>query len=135
MKCALGIPLGNKLNSPGDHRGWRTKFLDSVLSHELRTPLNAILGWAKILRSSKADAEDLGEGLSAIERNAQAQAQLIEDLLDISRITSGNFLALASWCATRGRLHKIEKRFSGEISLQGSDFRCSIGKNTHDGPP
>jgi PAS domain S-box-containing protein len=62
----------------------------ATLSHELRTPLNAILGWAKILRSGKVDAEDLGEGLSAIERNAQAQAQLIEDLLDISRITSGN---------------------------------------------
>ena len=62
----------------------------ATLSHELRTPLNAILGWAKILRSGKVDAEDLEEGLSAIERNAQAQAQLIEDLLDISRIISGN---------------------------------------------
>ena len=62
----------------------------ATLTHELRTPLNAILGWAKILRSGKADAEDLEEGLAAIERNSQAQAQLIEDLLDISRITAGN---------------------------------------------
>ena len=62
----------------------------ATLIHELRTPLNAILGWAKILRSGKADAEDLEEGLAAIERNSQAQAQLIEDLLDISRITAGN---------------------------------------------
>ena len=61
----------------------------ATLSHELRTPLNAILGWAKILRSGKVDAEDLEEGLEAIERNAQVQAQLIEDLLDISRIISG----------------------------------------------
>ena len=58
--------------------------------HELRTPLNAILGWAEILRTGKVDAEDLEEGLAAIERNAQAQAQIIEDLLDISRIISGN---------------------------------------------
>ena len=62
----------------------------STLSHELRTPLNAIVGWAKILRSSTVDAEDLAEGLAAIDRNSQAQAQIIEDLLDISRITSGN---------------------------------------------
>ena len=62
----------------------------ATLSHELRTPLNAIIGWAKILRTGKVDAEDVEEGLSAIERNSQVQAQLIEDLLDISRIISGN---------------------------------------------
>ena len=62
----------------------------ATLSHELRTPLNAILGWAKILSSGKADANDLAEGLAAIDRNSQAQAQLIDDLLDISRITGGN---------------------------------------------
>ncbi len=62
----------------------------ATLSHELRTPLNAIVGWAKILRSGKVDAEDVEEGLSAIDRNSQAQSQIIEDLLDISRIVSGN---------------------------------------------
>jgi PAS domain S-box-containing protein len=62
----------------------------ATLSHELRTPLNAIFGWAKILRSSKVDAEDVEEGLAVIDRNAQAQTQIIEDLLDISRIISGN---------------------------------------------
>ena len=61
----------------------------ATLSHELRTPLNAILGWARLLRSGKAGAEDVEEGLDAIERNSKVQAQLIEDLLDISRITSG----------------------------------------------
>ena len=62
----------------------------ATLSHELRTPLNAIVGWAKILRSGRVDAEDIEEGLSAIDRNSQAQTQIIEDLLDISRIISGN---------------------------------------------
>jgi PAS domain S-box-containing protein len=62
----------------------------ATLSHELRTPLNAILGWAKLLRSGNVDGEDLEEGLSAIERNSQVQAQLVDDLLDISRIISGN---------------------------------------------
>jgi PAS domain S-box-containing protein len=62
----------------------------ATLSHELRTPLNAIVGWSRILRSGNVDPVDLEEGLAAIERNGQVQAQLIEDLLDISRITAGN---------------------------------------------
>jgi PAS domain S-box-containing protein len=74
-------------------RAGRTKdeFL-ATLSHELRTPLNAILGWSQILRGGgggEVSAADLGEGLGAIERNARAQTQIIEDLLDMSRIVSG----------------------------------------------
>jgi signal transduction histidine kinase/ActR/RegA family two-component response regulator len=61
----------------------------ATLSHELRTPLNAILGWSKILRNNSKNAEDMTRGLEAIERNARAQTQLIDDLLDMSRITSG----------------------------------------------
>ncbi len=61
----------------------------ATLSHELRTPLNAILGWAKMLRSGKLDADDMQQGVEVIERNSRAQAQLIEDLLDVSRIISG----------------------------------------------
>ena len=59
----------------------------ATLSHELRNPLNAILGWASVLRR-RAPAE-LSDGLEAIERNARVQAQLISDLLDVARITSG----------------------------------------------
>jgi PAS domain S-box-containing protein len=61
----------------------------ATLSHELRTPLNAILGWAHILRARKHESEEMTEGLSVIERNARMQTQLIEDLLDMSRIISG----------------------------------------------
>ncbi|MBA2353287.1 MAG: PAS domain S-box protein [Acidobacteria bacterium] len=61
----------------------------ATLSHELRTPLNAILGWAHVLRHGTHDADDLRKGLETIERNARAQNQLVEDLLDMSRITSG----------------------------------------------
>lgn len=61
----------------------------ATLSHELRTPLNAILGWARILGTGSVEAEDLKEGLEVIERNAKVQVQIIEDLLDISRIVSG----------------------------------------------
>jgi CheY-like chemotaxis protein len=61
----------------------------AVLSHELRTPLNAILGWARMLRAGTLPPENVSRALETIERNAQAQAQLIEDLLDVSRIVSG----------------------------------------------
>ena len=64
----------------------------ATLSHELRTPLSAILGWAQVLRRGSRDQADLQRGLQTIERNARAQAQLIEDLLDMSRITSGKVL-------------------------------------------
>lgn len=61
----------------------------ATLSHELRTPLNAILGWAQILKVNPSDVADVSEGISIIERNARAQNQIIEDLLDMSRIISG----------------------------------------------
>jgi len=61
----------------------------ATMSHELRTPLNAILGWSSLLRRGTRDAEGLERGLATIERNALAQARLIEDVLDVSRIISG----------------------------------------------
>jgi len=61
----------------------------AVLSHELRSPLNPILGWAGLLRSGKLDETTTAEALEVIERNAKLQAELIEDLLDVSRILQG----------------------------------------------
>ena len=60
----------------------------ATASHELRTPLNAILGWTLILRGGKIDVET-DRALAIVERNARAQAKLIEDVLDVSRIVSG----------------------------------------------
>ncbi|MES2354811.1 MAG: PAS domain S-box protein [Pseudomonadota bacterium] len=61
----------------------------ATLSHELRTPLNAILGWSQVLRHRINNEAELYKGLDTITRNARLQSQLIEDLLDMSRITSG----------------------------------------------
>jgi CheY-like chemotaxis protein/two-component sensor histidine kinase len=61
----------------------------AVLSHELRSPLNPILGWSKLLRNGKLNATKTAQALEIIERNAQLQSQLIEDLLDVSRILQG----------------------------------------------
>lgn len=61
----------------------------AVLSHELRSPLNPILGWSQLLQSGKLNATKTAQALSVIERNARLQSQLIEDLLDVSRILRG----------------------------------------------
>ncbi|ODH00573.1 hybrid sensor histidine kinase/response regulator [Nostoc sp. KVJ20] len=61
----------------------------AVLSHELRTPLTSMLGWSKILRAKKLDEKATSRALEAIERNAISQMQLIEDILDVSRIIRG----------------------------------------------
>ncbi|MBI1736200.1 MAG: CHASE domain-containing protein [Candidatus Rokubacteria bacterium] len=66
----------------------KDEFLATV-SHELRTPLNAILGWARMLRGGTLAPEQGRHALDVIERNARTQAQLIDDLLDVSRITTG----------------------------------------------
>jgi len=63
----------------------------ATLSHELRTPLNAIVGWASILRADRR-GETITQGVEVIERNAKLQAQMIEELLDMSRIISGKLL-------------------------------------------
>ncbi|MES1176450.1 MAG: response regulator [Myxococcales bacterium] len=61
----------------------------ATVSHELRTPLNSILGWARLLSEGTLDAESLKRGLATIQRNAQMQVQLIEDILDTTRAISG----------------------------------------------
>ncbi len=61
----------------------------ATMSHELRTPLNAILGWASLLRRGTGDQRAVERTLATIERNARAQARLIDDMLDVSRIISG----------------------------------------------
>ncbi|WP_438000990.1 response regulator [Sorangium sp. So ce185] len=61
----------------------------ATMSHELRTPLTAVLGWVRMLRTGKLAEDRRDKALETVERNAQAQAQLIDDLLDISRIMAG----------------------------------------------
>jgi PAS domain S-box-containing protein len=108
----------------------------ATLSHELRTPLSAILGWAQVLRRGGKDESDLQRGLQTIERNARAQAQLIEDLLDMSRITSGKVLLDMQTLNPHGFLDaaietvrpaadakniRIEKRFASHPGMIAGD--------------
>jgi signal transduction histidine kinase len=66
----------------------KEEFLATV-SHELRTPLNAVVGWSRLVRSGQLDKDGMAHALEVIERNASAQRQIIEDLLDVSRIITG----------------------------------------------
>lgn len=61
----------------------------ATLSHELRTPLNAVIGWSRMLSSGRLDRESAKHALEVIERNAWAQKQIIEDILDVSRVITG----------------------------------------------
>lgn len=66
----------------------KDEFLATV-SHELRTPLNAIMGWSHMLRGGRLDQKTMARAFETIDRNAKAQAQLIEDILDVSRVITG----------------------------------------------
>ena len=61
----------------------------ATLSHELRTPLNAVIGWSRMLQSGRLDQESAAHALEVIERNAWSQKQIIEDILDVSRVITG----------------------------------------------
>jgi signal transduction histidine kinase/PAS domain-containing protein/ActR/RegA family two-component response regulator len=85
-----GLALDNALlyRDAQDANRLKEDFL-ATLSHELRTPLNALLGWTHILKNGRLDEATVKRGLESIERNAGAQAVLINDLLDVSRAVSG----------------------------------------------
>lgn len=84
--------LENRLRQQADELAGANRIKDeflAVLSHELRSPLNPILGWTQLLRSRKFDPATTAKAIEVIERNAKVQIQLIDDLLDVSRIIQG----------------------------------------------
>jgi PAS domain S-box-containing protein len=90
MASSAAVALDNArlYKEAQDANRLKDEFL-ATLSHELRTPLNAMLGWAHMLRTMTLPPETESRALESLERNARAQAQLVEDLLDVSRIVSG----------------------------------------------
>lgn len=87
-RAALAIDNARLYQKSQEANRIKDEFL-AVLSHELRSPLNAILGWLSLLRSRKFDEKTTKRALETVERNAKAQAKLVEDLLDVSRIIQG----------------------------------------------
>lgn len=109
----------------------KDEFLATV-SHELRTPLNAVLGWAQMLRAGSVPAERREHALETIERNARNQAQLVNDLLDVSRILAGKIRleveALNVDDVVAQALETVRPAASAkEIRLQATlDTKCTV---------
>jgi signal transduction histidine kinase/ActR/RegA family two-component response regulator len=83
------LEVAESARARAEEASWAKDEFLAMVSHELRTPLNAMVGWIRLLRSDKLDEATFRRGMDTIERNAKAQAQLIEDLLDVSRIVTG----------------------------------------------
>ncbi len=88
-RASMAIENARLFRQTEDLSRLKDEFL-ATLSHELRTPLSAILGWARMLASGQLDAARSNQAIDAILRNAQAQAQLVEDVLDVARGMAGN---------------------------------------------
>src|SRR5690349_18821568 len=108
----------------------KDEFLATV-SHELRTPLNAILGWVSLLRNARFEPARVETILEIVERNARAQAQLIADVLDISRMISGRVnLKIKRLSLTRAVMEAVDsirptaaaKRLALNLDVQGEPF-------------
>ena len=87
-RAAIAIENARLYRDAQESNRIKDEFLATV-SHELRTPLTAVLGWAHMLRANQLDERNAAHALETIERNARSQAQLIDDLLDVSRIITG----------------------------------------------
>ena len=87
-RCAMAVDNARLHRKALETLRARDEFL-AVLSHELRSPLTAMLGWIHLLQDENLDEETRRQGLQVIERNTKTQAQLIEDLLEVSRIITG----------------------------------------------
>ncbi|MDZ8064158.1 MAG: PAS domain S-box protein [Nostoc sp. DedQUE08] len=97
-----------------------------TLSHELRSPLNAILGWAQLLQRSKLSDSQMARATETIERNAKAQTQLIEDLLDISRMSRGQLRLNVRTCNLVPIIESAIKTVSLAAQSKEIDLRFSL---------
>ena len=103
-----------------------------IVSHELRTPLNAVLGWAQVLRRSPHDDEQVRRAVEAIERNARAQAQLVEDLLDTSRVISGKIRLELTRTDVASLVNNAVESFAPIAKARGIDLAASTGGSAGD---
>jgi PAS domain S-box-containing protein len=105
----------------------RTKdeFLATV-SHELRTPLNAMLGWVHLLRSGSLDAKMTERAVETIERNIQAQAQIIDDILDVSRIVRGSLTLSVRTVDLAAVLHHVVESLGPAAQAKGIELHTVL---------
>ena len=102
----------------------------ATLSHELRTPLNAVVGWSRILKSGRLDDESKNHALDVIERNAWAQKQIIEDILDVSRVITGklqlNFAIVNLSTVATAALDAVRPAFEAKQIAVESEYQSDL---------
>lgn len=98
----------------------------ATMSHELRTPLTSILGWSRLLRSSQLNEEDKERAVTTIQRNAEAQAKLIDDLLDLSRIIAGKLRIEFEPVSFAAIVESVVSSFQPAIESKNLKFVTSI---------
>ena len=103
----------------------------ATLSHELRTPLNAIFGWSQVLRTGRKTEADIVRGLQTIERNVRVQARLIEDLLDMSRINSGNLLLEIGTVDPSALIDAVIETVRPAADGKGIRLSCDLDPDVH----
>jgi PAS domain S-box-containing protein len=108
----------------------KDEFLATV-SHELRTPLNAILGWSHMLKSGGLDAEVAGRAIETIHRNARSQAQLIEDILDVSRIITGKLRIETSAISLVPIVYTVIESLRPAIDSKSISLQLELGSEAH----
>jgi PAS domain S-box-containing protein len=124
-RMAIAVDNGMLYASAEQANRLKDQFLATV-SHELRTPLNAILGWTQLLRSGMLDAAARDRAMETIENNARAQAQLVEDLLDVSRIVEGKFRLAVSRVALQAVVEDALDTVRPSALAKGVEVRVSI---------
>lgn len=130
-RAAIALDNASLYREAQDANRLKDEFL-ATLSHELRTPLNCILGWSQILRNRRLSEEKMGLALETIERNARLQFQLIEDLLDVSRIITGKLrLNVTSISLLRAIKEAIE---SVCPAAEAKHIQLKTQLNRHAGP-
>ncbi|MCK6545768.1 ATP-binding protein [Myxococcota bacterium] len=99
----------------------------AIVSHELRTPLHAILGWSRILREEGWSRAEILRGLETIERNAKAQAKLVDDLLDVSRIVSGKLRLDTQLVEPEVVLERALETVAAAAASKGIELEKTVG--------
>lgn len=102
----------------------------AVLSHELRTPLNSMLGWVRLLRSKQYDQKMVDRALETIERNAETQAQLVEDILDVSKIIRGklrlNYRAIQPIAVIQAAIDAVRPQIEAKSIQLKTEFEPNL---------
>jgi PAS domain S-box-containing protein len=128
-RAALAIDVAQTYHQLHSANRLKDEFL-ATLSHELRTPLNAVLGYARMLQSGAISQEKIPQALEVIDRNAGALAQIVEDVLDVSRIVLGKARLKMQPTDAAAVVEDAVATIRPAAELKGLTLKCSLGHGT-----